>query len=150
MFKTHRGSVSAAELIETFGGSADLKSEELLLGGFAGKGVTLFYLDGLVDPQAISETVAKPMTDPARFPKELMPAAALELAYAALQVAEVRLENVDLPRHPLHLRIRLLAHEVVAALRERDRRDRDQCRSGCDFQSCAHFIHAFPFLVVRK
>ena len=84
MFKTHRGSVSAAELIETFGGSADLKSEALLLGGFAGKGVTLFYLDGLVDPQAISETVAKPMTDPARFPKELMPAAALELALRGL------------------------------------------------------------------
>lgn len=84
MFKTHRGSVSVSGLFESFGGSADLLSEELLLGGFAGKSVTLVYLGGLTDPQAISETVVKPMTDPARFPKELMPAAALELALRGL------------------------------------------------------------------
>lgn len=84
IFKMHRGAVSAEKIRRLLSPSADLREENLLLGGQAGKALTLIYLEGLCSSQEISASVVSPLTSAVRFPRELAPDAAFELAARGL------------------------------------------------------------------
>ncbi len=73
------GAPDSARLADVFAGCGDYEARRVLPGLMPGEGVTLCWLDGLVDGTAVSEDVLRPLTELARTISAAGPASLLEL-----------------------------------------------------------------------
>ncbi|MEG0876731.1 MAG: spore germination protein [Oscillospiraceae bacterium] len=62
----YNDTICAKSLKAIFSDCSDLQTRELAVGGAKTGLVTIFYLDGLVDGNSVSETVVRPLTDAGR------------------------------------------------------------------------------------
>ena len=60
------GAPDSARLADVFAGCGDYEARRVLPGLMPGEGVTLCWLDGLVDGTAVSEDVLRPLTEAGR------------------------------------------------------------------------------------
>lgn len=74
-----RDPVTSDALRSAFSDCYDFAERVIYIGGQMGKKATLMYIDGLTSGSDISEAVVRPLSDAARFPRELPVPAAIEL-----------------------------------------------------------------------